>query len=521
MQFDSKGNETIQNIKRGFETFDSKKTGKLRLGVFSNIILFNCKTITEEMIMRFQSQYEKVYKDASVDYQSFIDEYLTDKQVKFPISKSTDLNINAILVKIATARKGSSINMSQALNFFNKTQTGLITVDNFKIVFAWIKAELTSEEFDYLLKFCLTEEGKVDIIKFDDQMKISNHNISVVYDRQTWLVAGEVIKGDLLEKVSSYTDSISFVMKQKIRENPPTVSLPLLPSNILHKALSNFKHEFTIKEIDDIVNYAIIGSQISSSEAQKKLRELEKTEITTEILNYDHFLQSLEDIISAKKEKGGSPSKTITAKPLSEEEARLKLDQKNLINKVKGILNERDVTLWDSIISSDMTITEHSKISLQEFGVILNSLNLGLTLKEKLMLERIADPTDSKKVDLKALIDIFEEKGLTERVMKVILEKLAIALFFNDMSFKAEFDYFDIDKDESISCNELIYGFLQQDLGLSIFEITQIAYMIEADKNGALKLNLPKDLKNYLRNMVLNLLKTYPLMLTQLALELI
>ncbi len=86
-------------------------------------------------------------------------------------------------------------------------------------------------------------------------------------------------------------------------------------------------------------------------------------------------------------------------------------------------------------------------------------------------MERIVDLTDSKKVDLKALIDIFEEKGLTERVMKVILEKLAIALFFNDMSFKAEFDYYDIDKDESISYNELIYGFSQLDLGLSIFEI--------------------------------------------------
>ena len=481
----AEGKETIQNIKKTFESFDSKKTGKLKLATCVNIIMFNCKNITEEMSLKFQSQYEKVFKESTMDYQSFIDEYLTDKEAPPPSQRRTNMNINTIMVTVAAAIKASKVNINYAFRFFDEKLSGTVSVEDFKKLFAWIKANLSEEEFEYLLEYFRDYSFRVDYTKFLTQIEISNHNISVIYDKLTWLVASEIVKPELLEKVSTNLETIKFAVKQKLKEAQSPVQLPLLPALILHKAMGNFKYEFTIKEIDDIVHYAIIGSQISPQEAQKKLKELEKLDVVTELLNFDHFFFSLPDVLEKKRDiDTGSQTRTLNIKPLSEEEAKQKLEEKHLISKIKGILKERDVTLWDSIISSDMTITEQSKISLHEFGVILNSLNLGLTLKEKLMLYKIADPNDTKKVDLKALIDVLGENGLTDKVMKVILEKLGIALFFNDLSFKAAFDYFDVDKDDTISKNEFIYGFSQLDLGLSIFEIGQIASMIDIDKNG-------------------------------------
>jgi len=483
----AEGKETINNIKKTFESFDTKKTGKLKLATCVNIIMFNCKGIKEDLALKFQSQYEKVYKDSTMDYQSFIDEYLTDKEAPPPSQRKTDMNINTIMVTVAAAIKASKVNINYAFRFFDEKLTGNVTIEDFKKLFAWIKANIKQEEFDYLIEFFRTESFKIDYTKFLTQIEVSNHNLSVIYDKSNWTVASEIVKPELLEKISANSEYIKFMINQKLKETTSPVQLPLLPALTLHKALGNFKYEFTLKEIDDVVNYAILGSQVSPQEAQKKLKDLEKVDVVTELINLDHFFYSIPDILANRKDINTSPqARTVNIKPLSEEEAKQKLEEKHLISKIKGILKDRDVTLWDSIVSSDMTITEQSKISLHEFGVILNSLNLGLTLKEKLMLNKIADPHDTKRVDLKALIDVLEEKALSEKVMKVILEKLGIALFFNDLSFKAAFDYFDVDKDDSISFNEFIFGFSQLDLGLSIFEIQQMATMIDIDKNGVI-----------------------------------
>ena len=142
-------------------------------------------------------------------------------------------------------------------------------------------------------------------------------------------------------------------------------------------------------------------------------------------------------------------------------------------------MKDRDVTIWDSIISASMTISEQSKITMTEFKHIVNSLNLGLTLKEKLKLYRIADKEGTGKVDLQELIVLFEERLLTEKAAKVILEKFAVALYFQNMSLKSTFDYFDDDKDDYVSKAEIFSGLSEIDLGLSIFEIKQIVNLLD------------------------------------------
>ena len=480
----SEGKDVIQKLKKIWESFDTKKTGRLKFNAFNNVILYNCETITEEMILKFQSQFDVQQKDATIDYLAFYDDYLTEKAT--PIAsdkKKAEFNINTIMVVIAAAIKTSKVNINYAFKFFDEKLTNVISVDDFKKLFTWIKAELAPEEFQFLINFFRTTSGKIDYINFLNQIEVSNHNLSVIYDKNIWMVASEIIKPEIMEKASTNSEYIKFMVDQKLKESKSSLHLPLLPAIILHKALGEFRHEYSIKEVDDLVNYAILGSQMSIIETQKRMKDLNRLDIATEIINFDQFTQSVSDVLREKQKVVSSQRKT-TSQALNEDDVKQRAEDNYLIGKIRGILKERDITLWDSIISSDMTITDQSKISLREFELILNSLNLGLTLKEKLMLFRIADPSKTKRIDLKALIDLLEEKGLTDKVMKVILEKLGIALFFNDMSFKAAFDYFDIDKDESISRNEFTYGFSQLDLGLSIFEIGQLANIIDLNQDG-------------------------------------
>ena len=63
------------------------------------------------------------------------------------------------------------------------------------------------------------------------------------------------------------------------------------------------------------------------------------------------------------------------------------------------------------------------------------------------------------------------EKNLTEEAIRLIVEKLLIALFYNNMSLKGAFDCFDLNSDGIISKNEFFYGINSLELGFHWFFI--------------------------------------------------
>ena len=149
------------------------------------------------------------------------------------------------------------------------------------------------------------------------------------------------------------------------------------------------------------------------------------------------------------------------------------------------MLDQRGVKLWDAIAGTNLTVFDNSKISLIEFKYILNSLNIGLRLKEKVMLTRLSDPHNSGVCDLEAFIkSVQKDNKLSTRAINTILENFSNALYINDLSIVKAFDCFDIDKDGYISKNEFLYGINQLNLGLSIYEILQILDMIDLDHNN-------------------------------------
>ena len=122
---------------------------------------------------------------------------------------------------------------------------------------------------------------------------------------------------------------------------------------------------------------------------------------------------------------------------------------------------------------------------MQEFRFLLNSMNLGLSLKDKLVLYDLVDPKKSNKINLPKFIETIEDKGLTDRALRAILEKFAVSLYFNDMSLKSAFEYFDsIDRDGKITPNEFYSGVTSLDLGVSVFETKQLMTLIDVSHDG-------------------------------------
>ena len=60
-------------------------------------------------------------------------------------------------------------------------------------------------------------------------------------------------------------------------------------------------------------------------------------------------------------------------------------------------------------------------------------------------------------------------ENLTEEAIKLIVEKLILALFYNNKRLKGAFDCFDLDSDGSISKNEFFYGINSLELGKSLY----------------------------------------------------
>ena len=98
------------------------------------------------------------------------------------------------------------------------------------------------------------------------------------------------------------------------------------------------------------------------------------------------------------------------------------------------------------------------------------------------MLVSIVDPDDTGNVNIEFLLKkfscnvqfiyfclsyyVFNFKNLTEQAIKLIVEKLILALFYNNMSLKGAFDCFDLNSNGIISKNEFFYGINSLELGI-------------------------------------------------------
>ena len=91
----------------------------------------------------------------------------------------------------------------------------------------------------------------------------------------------------------------------------------------------------------------------------------------------------------------------------------IKANNKNrIISKVKGILRELNITMWESLLSCSVHVVERSKLTKDDFLRMLRIMNLDLTMKEKaLLLDVLTEGQKNKnKIDLNHLLKTFEDE---------------------------------------------------------------------------------------------------------------
>ena len=178
-----------------------------------------------------------------------------------------------------------------------------------------------------------------------------------------------------------------------------------------------------------------MGSCSTEREAQDKLSRLQNSHnVAQEVVHFELFKESLPSVVFSKKRERTALGRTNTIddREISKSKAK-KLESEeelHVIAKVQGVLKDRAVSLWDALISTNLNITENTKVPVRELKLMLKSLDLGLSLKEKLILTRIADPEGTGKCDIQTFVSRFEKDGaMSKRGVMLILEKLSTSLF--------------------------------------------------------------------------------------------
>lgn len=194
-------------------------------------------------------------------------------------------------------------------------------------------------------------------------------------------------------------------------------------------------------------------------------------------------------------------------------------NRNRIISKVKSILRELNVTMWESLLSCSVHVVERSKLTKDDFLRMLRIMNLDLTMKEKaLLLDVLTEGQKNKnKIDLNHLLKTFEdEKAGKESTGKgLLIEKMVYGLYYAGYSLGRAFDKIDKKNKGAVTKNEMLYGLVEMDLGLSVFEINQILEVLGLD-DGFTRLyraEFKKKLKKLMRVNKINLLQNFSISL--------
>ena len=505
------GQPLIRELLQFCRKFDEKHEGILTFSAFVNILKVIVDNLPSDMLISFSNEWSFYHKDSSqIDYEDFFNKYLQDhnkndifdENLEIPAWKEIDLN--QVYLKIERETANANINLNYALKFFDREQKKVLLLKDFRELLAWLKVSLSEIElqalvFDLkkdsdpsLFSKPLEQEEKheylIDSELFIKKLRICNQGVSVVFNEKIWLQGLEFLQIRLIEVCYKNVDFLRFLFQQKNKKSLEDPSL--IDAKSFFSAISELKNDFSLENAEMLTKFAIVGSKQTLEKAQeaRKLVDSPTTSLMTleaNLINIEHFFESLPLLHNRKKELENDPNYQHKAlenvdqnplkKPLSE-------DMKFLLAKIAGVLKDRDVSVWDAILTTGVPINENAKVSIHDFKAVLRSLDLQLSLKEKLLL--IGTFGDQKNlIDVQEFIKKVETRGLTEKAIKVLMEKLAVALFYNDMSLKRAFECFDLNKNGEISKNEFLFGMGQLDLGLSLFEITQVLSLMDMNKN--------------------------------------
>jgi Ca2+-binding EF-hand superfamily protein len=352
------------------------------------------------------------------------------------------------------------------LGYFDRDNVGLILPENFKKILDWATIKLNEEEMT-ILEDNLLVENAINYRKFLDLIDINDKHINVQFDSEIWFAVSKNFTIDLFENLNPHLEALRYYHKIKKDSNP------LTSAAVLGQVLREMGREFTDKDIDQILRYAVVGS---SNNIASALNKLERKDLFWEFeyVHMPHFLSSVPIILNRKRElpeNKDTARRTFLALPGDKE------DNTRIISKVKTMLKERGVTMWETIFSSSSDYIEQSKISKYNFLRMLKTIDLDLTLKEKVQLVKALDPADTNWIDLLVITEMFKTDGSqdSEGVQeKTTMEKLIYSIYYSGHDLDTAFDFIDKEKTKMVSKKDFGVGLSNLVADLSMFEINFI-----------------------------------------------
>jgi Ca2+-binding EF-hand superfamily protein len=460
--------------------FDSESTGRVTVPDFVNILTYNLEMTkypeAESVLLAFQN--EMIIKNnlKTLEYSEIFDRLESRRATKFtkanteqniPLDpKENEASLTKVITQVCDVLRSGKFKLHGALAYFDKDSVGLILPENFKKILDWATIKLNEEEMA-ILEDNLLVENAINYRKFLDLIDINDKHINVQFDPEIWYAISKNFTIELFENLNPHLEALRYYHKIKKDSNP------LTSAAVLGQVLREMGREFTDKDIDLILKYAVIGS---SNNLAAALNKLERTGLSWEFeyVHMPHFLSSVPIVLNRKREL---PENKDTARRTMLFLPGNKEDYTRIISKVKTMLKERGVTMWETIFSSSSDYIEQSKISKYNFLRMLKTIDLDLTLKEKVLLVKALDPQDTNWIDLLVITEMFKTDGSqdSEGVQeKTTMEKLIYSIYYNGHDLDTAFDYIDKEKIKSVSKKDFGIGLSNLVADLSMFEINYI-----------------------------------------------
>ena len=200
-----------------------------------------------------------------------------------------------------------------------------------------------------------------------------------------------------------------------------------------------------------------------------------------EYVHIENFLKSVPFILGLKKaSESRQPEVSMSKFGQSISQIDTMAEKGHIIAKMKAILRERGVTIWESLLSCSISVVQKNKIKRDDLLRMMKVMNLDLTMREKSLLMKVLDPEEQGMFDLNNLLKTLEGQLPAQNPVGqgLLTEKIVYGLYYAGYGVGEAFDFIDVDKKGTISDNEFIYGISKLNLDLSVFEIQQILSVI-------------------------------------------
>jgi Ca2+-binding EF-hand superfamily protein len=461
--------------------FDKENTGRVNIADFINILLYNMDfgkhPETETVLFKFQNEMGMQNQMKTIEYTELFDRVEAKRgtsiqkaqsMIMDKLSGEEETNLTLVIGKISDAIRGSNFNLEKALAFFDRDNMGLVMPNNFRKILHWSKANLNEPEIAILEENLLLDNA-INYKKFLDLLEINDKHINVQFNGDFWFAASKMVPFGLFGKLNQNLEFLRYTLsiyKKKERSDNP-----LITASILETILNDVK-EFSNEEVQAILKYGVVGS---INKIQQSIHKMESNELnwSFEYIHILHFLASIPVVFNRKKDL---PENKDLGRKVNEQDKE-ETERNHIVAKVKSMLQERGVTMWESLLTCSISVIEGSKIIKSDFLRMLRIMDLDLTMKEKVLILKSLDPRETGKIDLNNLLKTFESSDLGNMKtvqQSLLLEKMIYTLYYGGYSLGRAFDFIDEEKTGQISQKEFRHGIAKLSVNFSLFEINKI-----------------------------------------------